>query len=205
MVTKEESTNLYLPFAFSISDLRINEACDLDSRIADMALHLGKDPGEKKKISSVDWWALSTTLPRDIAWSLRFDSEHGCQVAVPLAIDAAKSVLSVFESVYPEKGGPRLAIQAAEAVWYAPSKHKLKLHAAAVTAARGAAKYPLGATATVTYAASAAYFATMASAIKSPRIAYAALTSASYALPSDEAKAMWDAVKKRICSLYCSF
>jgi hypothetical protein len=204
-VTKEESPNLYLPFAFSVRDLRINEACDLDSRIANMALHLGKDPKENEKISSVEWWALSTTLPRDIAWSLRFDFEHGHHVAVPLAIDAAKSVLSVFESVYPEKGGPRLAIQAAEAVWSVPPHLRLKRHAAAITAARGAAKYPSDAIATVTYAASAAYFAAMAAAIKSPRIAYAALTAASSALPPDEAKAMWDAVKKRICSLYCSF
>jgi hypothetical protein len=45
----------------------------------------------------------------------------------------------------------------------------------------------------------------MASAIKSARIAYAALIAASSALPPDEAKAMWDAVKKRVCSLYCSF
>ena len=202
---KEEPTNLYLSFAFSIRDLRINEACDLDSRIANMALHLGRNPKENEKISCVEWWALSTTLPRDIAWSLRFDSEHGCQVAVPLAIDAATSVLSVFESVYPEKGGPRLAIQAAEAVWSAPPHLRLKRHAAAIIAARGAAKYPLDAIATVACAASAAYSAAMASAINSARIAYAALTAASYALPPDEAKAMWDAAGKRIRSIYCSF
>ena len=159
------------PVLLPLSALRTHRACDLGKRIADF----GAFHGAPDETSTLRQWAEVTPAVVDLLWATRcLLPEAGRQLAVGVALRAARRVLPIFEAKYPNDPRPRVALGLVRA-WLADptnvSDGELRAAAYAAYAAADAA----------TYAADAAYAAARAAA------AAAAYAAADAAYAADDA------------------
>ena len=156
-----------------LSALRTHRACDLDKRIADFTTHHGFAPDET---STLRQWAEVTPAVADLLWATRcLLPEAGRQLAVGVALRAARRLLPTFEAKYPNDPRPRVALELAEKWLTEPTNvSDGELRAAADDADDADAAYAVYAAAAAAGDAYAAAAAARAAAADAARAADAA-------------------------------
>lgn len=119
-----------MPYAFSISDLRLNGACSLDFRIIDLENHLNRDVPEEENIP-MPVWAEITLHVVDLIWALRVRPE-GAVIAAEVARRAAARVPdNVYVVSMAKSASAHAAIGLCEcAVYYSERVVRLAVQAA---------------------------------------------------------------------------
>lgn len=93
---------MFPSFSFSIADLDNADACALNRRWVNLTNVCDRVVSREESFDINVWWALTTTTPLDVVWSLRMDRTNGNEVARLVALKTARLVYTWFVARYPD-------------------------------------------------------------------------------------------------------
>jgi hypothetical protein len=93
---------MFPTFWFSVADLDNADACALNRRWGNLTNVYNRVVLRDESFDINVWWALNTTTPLDVVWSIRMDRTNGNEVARLVALKTARLVYAWFVEHYPD-------------------------------------------------------------------------------------------------------
>lgn len=93
---------MFPSFSFSVNDLDVADACALNRRWVNLTDVYNRVVSRDESFDINVWWALNTTTPLDVVWSIRMDRTNENEVARLVALKTARLVYAWFVEHYPD-------------------------------------------------------------------------------------------------------